>query len=496
MSETEVITLSDTDYDEEEEEEDQEDERGDVDAGFVPCGYSAESEFLQALDIDVKDCQNFSTEGIVNRINEMADSCAQILDLPSGVCKVLLPRFHWSTETLMEKFYESGDTAAFLTAHRVLGRRTTFVEDRRKDDCALCCETRRLISVGCEHKYCQECWTRYCTTMIGEQNLWSFTCPDPSCGMVITEDAILRLVDDEKILATFKQSLINSFVGDSSRVHWCPATDCEYATKVPTTEKCGVPCLCSFTYCSQCKAEWHEVVDCELFKKWEAKKAEDTQSLEWLNKNSKPCPRCKAPIEKNGGCNHMTCRKPNCGYEFCWLCMGDWSPRHACNLYGGEPQNTHEGPEFADLARFKHYLVRFDTHQKAMRDQRAIFDVMLDKKDVLKELLVCTKAEIAFVPAAISALEKSRRTLMFSYVFGFFLAPGNEASIFEANQTRLETSMEVLSGYLEGQLDAMDEKQLARWKRDVQDWAAHIRKQRANLLVHIHEKCNELKTRQ
>jgi ariadne-1 len=33
---------------------------------------------------------------------------------------------------------------------------------------------------------------------------------------------------------------------------------------------------------------------------------------------TKSCPECKQAIEKNGGCDHMTCR---CGHEFWWTSL-------------------------------------------------------------------------------------------------------------------------------------------------------------------------------
>lgn len=39
----------------------------------------------------------------------------------------------------------------------------------------------------------------------------------------------------------------------------------------------------------------------------------------WMRQFSRPCPRCHAPIEKSGGCNHMTCS--SCQLRFCWACM-------------------------------------------------------------------------------------------------------------------------------------------------------------------------------
>ncbi|KAG9307459.1 hypothetical protein G9A89_017289 [Geosiphon pyriformis] len=48
-------------------------------------------------------------------------------------------------------------------------------------------------------------------------------------------------------------------------------------------------------------------------------------SNELIQLNTKTCPKCKSKIEKDGGCEHMTCRAPGCGYEFCWQCLADYN---------------------------------------------------------------------------------------------------------------------------------------------------------------------------
>lgn len=47
------------------------------------------------------------------------------------------------------------------------------------------------------------------------------------------------------------------------------------------------------------------------------------------------CPKCGIPIEKNQGCNHMTC--PRCSYYWCWSCgleVNHWSHKFADNPFG------------------------------------------------------------------------------------------------------------------------------------------------------------------
>ena len=90
------------------------------------------------------------------------------------------------------------------------------------------------------------------------------------------------------------------------------------------------------------------LVDCEMVKLWDiyikkiieeikkTKEIEKTENeeadLKWIKNNTKNCPKCKISIEKNQGCNKMTCRKSagGCGYIFCWICLKDWSLHNNC----------------------------------------------------------------------------------------------------------------------------------------------------------------------
>uniref|UniRef100_A0A674MEW2 E3 ubiquitin-protein ligase parkin n=1 Tax=Takifugu rubripes TaxID=31033 RepID=A0A674MEW2_TAKRU len=94
---------------------------------------------------------------------------------------------------------------------------------------------------------------------------------------------------------------------------------------------------CGFVFCRICREGYHEggclatqsqttaegsqdfVVDegASLRGRW------DRASLLLLQESTKPCPKCSAPVERNGGCMHMLC--PLCKAEWCWLCGVFWN---------------------------------------------------------------------------------------------------------------------------------------------------------------------------
>jgi hypothetical protein len=60
----------------------------------------------------------------------------------------------------------------------------------------------------------------------------------------------------------------------------------------------------------------------------------DRQEVSFFENNLhyRQCKRCKMVVEKNQGCNHITCR---CGYQFCYVCGAEWAPAH----YGNHDEN-------------------------------------------------------------------------------------------------------------------------------------------------------------
>jgi len=79
----------------------------------------------------------------------------------------------------------------------------------------------------------------------------------------------------------------------------------------------------TFGHQQQCNHAAPLQVDCQTVGMWLRKNSAESENANWILANTKPCPKCKRPIEKNQGCMHMVCSQ--CRSEFCWLCLGNWA---------------------------------------------------------------------------------------------------------------------------------------------------------------------------
>ncbi|KAL1536437.1 putative E3 ubiquitin-protein ligase ari7 [Salvia divinorum] len=236
-------------------------------------------------------------------------------------------------------------------------------------------------------------------------------CPNPSCGAAVGQDMIDKLASHED-KEKYHRYLLRSYVEDSRKIKWCPAPGCDSAVEyVVGSGSYDVTCSCSYSFCWNCAEEAHRPVDCETVAKWVLKNSAESENMNWILANSKPCPKCKRPIEKNQGCMHMTCTPP-CKFEFCWLCLGQWSEHgertggfYACNRYEAAKQEgvydeSERRREMAknSLERYTHYYERWasnqSSRQKAPADLHQMQSVHLEK---LSEVHSQPESQLKFI---------------------------------------------------------------------------------------------------
>ncbi|KAI6194835.1 RBR-type E3 ubiquitin transferase [Aphelenchoides besseyi] len=447
----------------------------DADSDFSDEDPFAEDEELTGLknfqigkdvDLHTSECQSFTSDGLIDIINSIADNAAEVLEIKPEICKLILPLYHWSSESLLD----NGQQKEVPRETQHLDRLSAF--PIQFDSRILWhlfwtvwdAVTRTAAAVG----------------VIRDEAQWLFSCPN--CELLINENVILCLVDDERILNTYRQLLINSYVSTNPRIKWCPATDCIFATEVPIAESCGVPCQCGNIFCFDCSSEWHQPAECLMIEKWTKETEEDIKSVEWKEKNSKPCPECKSPIEKNGGCNHIHCR--NCNTHYCWLCNArPWKALHSCNAFNVAQPSAGDNNRFMNADRFTHYMDRYTNHRNSMVIQKELQIEILKRTENIRRYRECTQTETSFLQKAFDMLVKSRRTLMYSIIF-------------EDNQGILEVSIELLSDLLERDLTYSCDKNYAEWRENVQNATSNVRNQRAHLIEHVEQgvENNELVT--
>ena len=282
--------------------------------------------------------------------------------------------------------------------------------------------------------------------------------------------------------------LTRTYVDDVEKLKWCPAPNCEYAVQceikqrelsriVPTVE-----CACHHRFCFGCTLQDHQPTPCMLIKKWLKKCEDDSETANWISANTKECPKCQSGIEKNGGCNHMTCRK--CKHEFCWICMGLWSEHgqswYNCNRFeekSGINGRDAQAKSRAALDRYLHYYNRYATHELSAKLDKDLYIKTERKMINLQAASGLSWIEVQFLDTASKALQQCRQSLKWTYAFAYYLKRNNMTEMFEDNQKDLQMAVEALSEMFEKPVT-----ELKPLKVEILDKTAYCNKRREILL--------------
>ncbi|KAJ7162284.1 RING-5 domain-containing protein [Mycena filopes] len=202
----------------------------------------------------------------------------------------------------------------------------------------------------------------------------------------------------------------------------------------------------------------HRPVVCGVASLWLKKCRDDSETANWIKSNTKECAKCMSTIEKNGGCNHMTCKK--CKHEFCWVCMGPWSEHgtawYSCNRYeekAGIDARDSQSKSRASLERYLHYYNRWANHEQSAKLALDLFAKTEKKMEEMQVTSALTWIEVQFMKKAVEEVDKCRMTLKWTYAMAYYLAKGNQKDLFEDNQRDLEKAVEDLSELLESPIE-------------------------------------------
>jgi len=214
--------------------------------------------------------------------------------------------------------------------------------DKKRYQCLICDEEYIIEYIyvldNCNHRYCLDCLGQMLKTKIKDGRVQEIKCPSPNCGSQIDYNQIKQIVRDDDLFAKYEEFNLKKTLESIPDLRWCPRPGCGNAM-IGSSDVPMMICSndrCRFTFCFKCKEEWHADVTCEQYQQWKIENSEsESRYIDWVRNNTRQCPKCKTPIEKNGGCNHMTCK--HCKHEFCWLCYMDYTSSHwetsSCTQY-------------------------------------------------------------------------------------------------------------------------------------------------------------------
>jgi hypothetical protein len=254
-----------------------------------------------------------------------------------GMCMTIIYILRWDTLQNQKALKQYGISrfCAGLRIETITAVVETPVE-KRSQTCSVCYEEKKLnqfnalVTATCRHvnrTICDHCLLGHVQQAVQITFTDDIHCPELECGIQFDYDTvrdILSLAGDQKLLDRYDQYVTHQQLEKMDEFIWCANPKCN-AGQLNAGGRWNyiVTCFaCHQKTCFTHRVQWHDGRTCE---EYDLKIAlDDVLSRRWIVEHSKKCPKCPFQIEKNDGCDHMTCIK--CRHEFCWACLADFQP--------------------------------------------------------------------------------------------------------------------------------------------------------------------------
>ncbi|XP_037934192.1 E3 ubiquitin-protein ligase parkin isoform X2 [Teleopsis dalmanni] len=243
----------------------------------------------------------------------------------------------------------------FKCAEHVSGGETDFAAPLNllkiniKDvPCLACTDVSETVLVfPCESKHvtCIDCFLQFCRSRLLERQFM----PHPEIGYTLAcpagcENSFIEEIHHFKLLSRDEYDRYQRFATEEYVLQaggvLCPQPGCGMGLLAdPECRKITCQIGCGYVFCRNCLQGYH-LGDCLLDESntspagsceyaVDPNRAADARwdeaSKVTIKVSTKPCPKCRTPTERDGGCMHMVCTRAGCGFEWCWICQTEWT---------------------------------------------------------------------------------------------------------------------------------------------------------------------------
>ncbi|KAI0630045.1 RING-5 domain-containing protein [Trametes polyzona] len=430
------------------------------------------------------------------------DHISSIFGVEPPVAALLLRSMEWNKEKLIEKYMDNASAVAVAAGVELppppkpstsrqsttgpqrttrrspsapkspKGKRASPPVEEAPSVCPICFDDTQteFLALLCDHKFCATCWKEYIVSKVRTEAECMITCMGEGCNIAAPDPFVEKaLGDDRGTWSRYQELLVRQFVSCIPHLKFCPYPSCTYTVSCPAAAtksslsqivpivSCGADSTHVFCFGCPIDAD-HRPVVCAVARMWLKKCQDDSETANWIKSNTKECSKCQSTIEKNGGCNHMTCKK--CKYEFCWVCMGPWSEHgtswYSCNRYDEKASVDARDAQTrsrASLERYLHYYNRWANHEQSAKLSMELYAKTEKKMEEMQITSELTWIQVQFMKKAVDVVFRCRMTLKWTYAMAYYLALNNHKELFEDNQRDLERAVEELSELIEAPID-------------------------------------------
>ncbi|OTA54504.1 hypothetical protein K449DRAFT_377491 [Hypoxylon sp. EC38] len=227
------------------------------------------------------------------------------------------------------------ESAMFMMTNKDVKSEKTNISNNQ--DCSVCWnEAENPVQTECHHVYCLDCFENLCMSATTQSIASKICCVGESgtCAIALSLPELQEHLSSTAFEKLLEQSFASHIRLNPQFLKYCPSVDCGYVYRVSDAPNMRTCPNCLVAVCTACQAQ-HGTMSCADYKDISTG---GLKAFERLKKEIgiKDCPKCKTPLEKTDGCDHMMCR---CGAHICWVCLRLFESSEPCYEHMNKEHN-------------------------------------------------------------------------------------------------------------------------------------------------------------